>query len=73
MVLGPPGDHVINDFILSIQDNISELSKVLNDILCFKLGLNKYVVRALLLNKLRILDKLLNDWVQNTIVLLVIL
>jgi hypothetical protein len=53
-------DHVFNDVVLRIEDNISQLSKILDDILSFKFTID-YNIIILINSKVRILNEFFNQ------------
>ena len=58
-------DHILNDIVLSIKNNISELSKVFNDIFSFKFTLdNNFIVCD---GEIRISNKFFKDGIKNSI------
>ena len=58
--------HILNNIILSIQDDISELTEVFNHIPSFKLSINNYIV--LLINfEVWILNEFFNDRIEDSI------
>lgn len=59
-------DHVFNDIVLRIEDNISQLSKILDDILGFKFTID-YNIIGLINGKIRILNEFFNKRVQNPV------
>ena len=69
MRLSLPYDHVLNNVILCIENDVPELSKILNNILVFKVALNKNR-SALVVLEVGILDKLFNKWIEYSIELL---
>ena len=59
-------DHVFNDIVLRIEYNISQLSKILDDILGFKFTID-YNIISLINGKIRILNEFFNKRVQNSV------
>ena len=70
MCLAVPWHHVLNDLILSVQYDISQLSEVLHNILCFKVSFNQDCLILILIKfEIGVLDKLFNNRIKNSIVL----
>jgi len=66
-------DHKLNNFILGVQNDVTELAKVLNDILGLKVAINQnhfVSVWAFAKLKVRVLNKFFDNGVQNSVVLL---
>ena len=67
----------MDDFILAIQYYISELSKILDDILCLEVALyfNICLLGIVLdeVPEIGVFDKFLDDWVENTVITISIL
>lgn len=62
-------NHVLNDVVLGVKNNISEFSKILDDILVLKVTFDYY--RARLRNsEVWVFDKLFDNRIQNSIKLL---
>lgn len=63
-------NHKLYDFILGVQDYVSEFTKVLDDVLSFELAFDKHsFIVASAEFEVRVLDEFFNNWVQDTIVL----
>ena len=69
MALPLSDDHILNNIILSVKYNISKFSKVLNHILVLKVSLNDNRASLVVL-EVRVLNKLLDQWVQDSVELL---
>jgi len=71
VVLAVLDHHELDDFILGVENDVSQLSKVLDHVLGFKLTFYHHSLFSALPHlKVRILDKLFNNRVQNPVVLL---
>ena len=62
-------NHVLNDIILSVQNNVSQLSKILYDILVFKITFNNDL-SSMAIPKVGVLDKFLDDGIEYSVELL---
>ena len=51
---------------MSVQNDVSELTKILDDILCFKITIDYYVT-VLSDFEVGILNEFLDDWVENSV------
>ena len=62
--------NIFNNVFLAVKNDVPELTKVLNDILSVKISINYSVI----INdfKVRIFDKLFDDWVEDTVELTVL-
>ena len=69
MALTLSNDHILNNIILCVENNISKFSKVLNHILVLKVSLNDNRTPLVVL-EVGIPNELLDQWVQDSIELL---
>jgi hypothetical protein len=69
MTLPLSNDHILNNIILCVKNNISKLSKVLNDILVLEVSLNNNRASLVVL-EVGVLNKLFDQWIQDSVELL---
>lgn len=66
-------DEVLNDLLLGVEDYVSELAKILYNIACFEFSLNDQGIFALIEMEVRIFYEFFDDWVQDSVEVLVVL
>jgi hypothetical protein len=63
--------HVLDDVVLRVKNDVSELSKVLNNVLCLEVTFYNDGLILIYL-EIGVFDELFNDWIKNSIELLVL-
>lgn len=69
MWLALPYDHVFDNIVLSVENNVSEFSEVLNNVLVLKVTLNDDGA-ALVVLEVGIFYELLDEWIKDPVELL---
>ena len=65
MLLDIPQDQVFYDIVLSVENDVSQVSEILDHVLCFEVAIDRYQVVGSEL-EVGIFDELFNQRIKNS-------